>query len=199
VVHHPTYARRVDSGREDPAVEAERAPRVPVHDPLPSALTADPRGGLAGTASSIGNRGFSTVVARMRAGEGISAGGLVHPDVEQAIALAHGGGRPLERSLSQRLENSGGGALDDVRVHVGPQAEQLARAVEARAFTVGSDIFFGAGEYRPGTADGDQLIAHEVAHVAQQRGAPAGGPLTVTEPGDAFEREAEAFARGSAG
>jgi Domain of unknown function (DUF4157) len=189
----------VDSGRENPAFEADRAARGPAHEPLPPVPAADVRGDLAATASSLGNRGFSTVVARMRAGEGITAGGLVHPDVEQAIALAHGGGRPLERSLSERLETAGGGALDDVRVHVGPQAELLARAVEARAFTVGSDIFFGAGEYRPGTADGDQLIAHEVAHVAQQRGAPGSGPLTVTEPGDALEREAEAFARGSAG
>jgi Domain of unknown function (DUF4157) len=189
----------VDPGREDPAVEVERAPRGPVHEPLPPAPIADARGSLEGAASSLGNRGFGAVVARMRAGEGITAGGLVHPDVEQAIALAHGGGRPLDSSLSRRLESAGGGGLDDVRVHVGQQAEQLARAVEARAFTVGSDIFFGAGEYRPGTADGDQLIAHEVAHVAQQRGAPTGGPLTVTEPGDAFEREAEAFARGSTG
>jgi Domain of unknown function (DUF4157) len=123
----------------------------------------------------------------------------VHPDVEQAIALAHGGGRPLEHSLSRRLESAAGDTLDDVRVHVGPQADVLARAVEARAFTVGSDIFFGAGEYRPGTPDGDQLIAHEVAHVAQQRGAPAVGPLTVSQPGDTLEREAEAFARDRAG
>ena len=189
----------MDPGREDPAFEVERAPRAPVHEPLPFGPIADARGSLEGTASSVGNRGFGGVVARMRAGEGLTAGGLVHPDVEQAIALAQGGGRPLDRSLSRRLESAGGGALDDVRAHVGPQAEQLARAVEARAFTVGSDIFFGSGEYRPGTADGDQLIAHEVAHVAQQRGAPATGPLAVTEPGDAFEREAETFARGSTG
>ena len=198
-INRAPYARQVDPGREDAAVEVERAPRGPVHEPLPPAAVADARGGLAGMASNLGNHGFSAVVARMRDGEGITAGGLVHPDVEQAIALAHGGGRPLERSLSQRLEGAAGSTLDDVRVHVGPQAELLSRAVEARAFTVGSDIFFGAGEYRPGTADGDRLIAHEVAHVAQQRGAPAGGPLTVSEPGDALEREAEAFARDSAG
>ena len=189
----------MDPGREDPAFEVERATRAPVHAPLPPGPIADPRGSLERTAGSVGNRGFGTVVARMRDGEGITAGGLVHPDVEQAIALAHGGGRPLDRSLSRRLESAGGGGLDDVRVHVGQQAEQLARAVQARAFTVGNDIFFGAGEYRPGTADGDQLIAHEVAHVAQQRGAPAGGPLTVSVPGDALEREAEAFARGRTG
>ena len=71
----------------------------------------------------------------------------------------------------------------------------MARAVSARAFTVGSDIYFARGEYQPGTADGNQLIAHEVAHTIQQRGAPADGPLTVSQPGDALERDAEAAAR----
>ncbi|MDQ4048465.1 MAG: DUF4157 domain-containing protein, partial [Actinomycetota bacterium] len=63
------------------------------------------------------------------------------------------------------------------------------------AFTVGSDVFFAAGEYRPGTPAGDELIAHELTHVVQQRGAPLSGPLTVSQPGDALEREAEALAR----
>jgi uncharacterized protein DUF4157 len=185
----------VDPGREDPAVDFERAPRAPVHEPLPPAPVADERGGVAAMAGALGNRGFSSLVARMRAGEGITAGGLVHPDVEQAIALAHGGGRPLEHAMMRRMERDTGGGLDDVRVHVGPQAELLARAVDARAFTVGSDIFFGPGEYRPGTPAGEELIAHEVAHVAQQRGAPMAGPLTVSQPGDPLEREAEAFSR----
>ena len=57
------------------------------------------------------------------------------------------------------------------------------------------DIFFASGEYRPDTPDGEALIAHEVAHVVQQRGAPDSGPLTVSQPGDALEREAEARAR----
>ena len=47
------------------------------------------------------------------------------------------------------------------------------------------------GEYSPGSADGDKLIAHELAHVVQQRGASASGPLTVSQPGDAMEREAD--------
>ena len=86
-----------------------------------------------------------------------------------------------------------------MRVHTDDHAGALARAVSARAFTVGSDIFFAPGQYNPGTSSGNELIAHEVAHVAQQRGAPAGGPLTVSQPGDAMEREAEAVARDVAG
>jgi hypothetical protein len=84
-----------------------------------------------------------------------------------------------------------GDSLGDVRVHDGPAADALARSVQARAFTTGRDVFFARGEYRPGTAGGDRLLAHELTHVVQQRGAPVTGPLTVTEPGDRFEREAD--------
>jgi hypothetical protein len=85
--------------------------------------------------------------------------------------------------------------MDDVRVHTDENAAALTRAVAARAFTVGSDIFFSSGEYQPQTPAGAELIAHEAAHVVQQRGAPVSGPLTVSQPGDAMEREAEAAAR----
>jgi hypothetical protein len=70
----------------------------------------------------------------------------------------------------------------------------LADSVAARAFTVGADVFFAAGEYRPGSCSGDALIAHEAVHVVQQRGASAVGDLRVSDPGDRLEQEADAFA-----
>lgn len=148
--------------------------------------------------SAIGNRGVGQLVARMSDGEGILPSGLVHPDVQSAIAASRGGGQPLPTQVAGRLEPALGESLGDVRVHTGEGAAALARAVSARAFTVGNDIFFGSGEYRPGSAGGNELIAHEVAHTIQQRGAPDSGPLTVSHPGDALEREAEAVARGVA-
>jgi hypothetical protein len=135
----------------------------------------------------------------MHDGEGILPSGLVHPDVEAAIATSRGGGRRLDSGIASQLEGAFGESMQDVRVHTGPQAAALTRAVSARAFTVGSDIFFSAGEYNPGSSTGAELIAHEAAHVVQQRGAPLGGPLTVSQPGDAMEREAEALARDVAG
>jgi hypothetical protein len=123
----------------------------------------------------------------------------VHPDVEAAIAASSGGGARLGSSVSRQLESSYGEPLGDVRVHTDERAAALARAVSARAFTVGRDIFFAAGEYDPGSRQGGELLAHETAHVVQQRGAPASGPLTVSQPGDASEREAEALARDLAG
>lgn len=189
---------RVDTVESEQAhVDYERTRPAPQREVEAPEHYHEVRPPLERLASSIGNRNFSRIVARMGEGEGITAGGLVHPDVEAAIAAASGGGSPLHAGVSERLAGSMGEA-GDARVHVGDQASALARAVSARAFTVGPDIFFGAGEYRPGTSDGDALIKHEVAHVFQQRGAPKTGRLSVSQPGDALEREAEAVARGVA-
>ncbi|HWF72797.1 MAG TPA: DUF4157 domain-containing protein [Solirubrobacteraceae bacterium] len=133
-----------------------------------------------------------------RDGSGLLAGGRVHPAVEAQIGRLRGGGAGLHPGARARIEPLVGDTLADVRVHDGPAADGLARSVQARAFTTGRDLFFARGEYRPGTATGDQLLAHELTHVVQQRGAPVSGPLTVTDPGDRFEREADRTA-GSAG
>ena len=58
-----------------------------------------------------------------------------------------------------------------VRVHTDGHAAESARAANAKAFTVGSDVVFGEGRYAPETHDGSRLLAHELAHTVQQRGA----------------------------
>jgi hypothetical protein len=115
--------------------------------------------------------------------------------VEAAIGAAQGGGRALDQSVSAQVGSALGDSLSDVRIHADERSAALARSVSARAFTVGSDIFFGPGEYRPATPDGRELLSHELVHVVQQRGASSGGALTVSQPGDALEREAEDVAR----
>ncbi len=85
-----------------------------------------------------------------------------------------------------------------VRIHADATAEQSARSVNALAYTVGQDIVFAAGQYRPHTTAGRELLAHELVHTIQQSGTPAGnvpGTLSVGDPGDAAEREAESTAR----
>jgi hypothetical protein len=156
---------------------------------------ARPANSLERLASTTGNRGFSRTIARMRDGDGILPGGVVHPDVEAAIAAASGAGHAAEPAVSARVGAAVGDSLSDVRIHADAAAAALARSVSARAFTVGSDIFFAPGEYQPATPGGRELLAHELVHVVQQRGAPASGPLTVSQPGDALEREAEDVAR----
>ncbi|HUO72210.1 MAG TPA: DUF4157 domain-containing protein [Solirubrobacteraceae bacterium] len=161
-------------------------------DPLRAHSRASP---LERAVAGLGNRAFTHVISRMQDGNGILAGGLVHPHIQTAIAASRGSGNPLTPAVSRHLESSYGEPLRDVRVHTGDHAAALARAVSARAFTVGSDIFFGRGEYDPASRAGTELIAHEVAHVVQQRGAAAAGQLRVSQPGDPSEREAEAVAR----
>jgi outer membrane protein OmpA-like peptidoglycan-associated protein len=83
-----------------------------------------------------------------------------------------------------------------VRIHDDQVAADSARALSARAYTVGRDIVFGAGEYAPGTAAGRHLLAHELAHVVQQRRAPRPIKLfAMSEPGDRSEWEAERAAQ----
>ena len=189
----------MDSVETDSHAGLDSARSAPQRQPEAPEAFHEERPSLERLASGIGNRGMGQVIARMREGGGILSGGLVHPDVQAAIAATQGAGKPLERSVASTLSSSMGSSLDDVRIHTDDGAAALARAVSARAFTVGSDIYFGRGEYQPGTSGGNELIAHEVAHTIQQRGAPMDGPLTVSQPGDALERDAEAAARDALG
>jgi hypothetical protein len=86
-----------------------------------------------------------------------------------------GGGTPLNPTDADRFGSQLGTDLSAVRVHTGPAADNIARSVQATAFTHGSDIYFSQGTYAPGTSSGDHLLAHELAHVAQgSSGASAG-------------------------
>ena len=143
-------------------------------------------------ASNTGNAAFARFA---EPGSGILPGGRVHADVESAIAAARGHGRALDGPVRERVGEALDDPLTDVRVHADERADTLARSVSARAFTTGADIFFAQGEYRPRTASGDALLAHELTHVVQQRGTPTTGPLTVTDSGGALEVEAETMAR----
>lgn len=139
-------------------------------------------------ASSVGNQAFSALA---RDGAGILPDGRAHPDVEATIAQTRGSGHSLDPGVSSRFSGPLGDNLSDVRVHTDSTADGLARSVSARAFTTGSDLYFAKGQYQPGSSGGDRLLAHELTHVVQQRGAPTSGPLTVTQPGDSMETEAD--------
>lgn len=89
-----------------------------------------------------------------------------------------------------------------VRVHADPQAAASTRAIGARAYTVGQHIAFGAGQYAPHTLAGQRLLAHELAHVAQQQNVDSESlashtTLPVSQPGDAAEVEADRIASGA--
>lgn len=77
-------------------------------------------------------------------------------------------GRALDADSRSFFEPRLGTDLSQVRIHTDDRAQSAARGLGARAFTVGRDVAFGAGEYRPGTPDGRRLLAHELVHVLQQ-------------------------------
>lgn len=123
----------------------------------------------------------------------------------RAIAqLVTGSGEALEPGVRAEMQAQLGASFGDVRVHRGPAAEAAAASLDARAFTVGRDVVFGAGAYDPASEQGRQTLAHELTHVTQQRGGQADATpqpegLAVSRPGDRFEREAEAAAAGVGG
>ncbi len=116
-------------------------------------------------------------------------------DSEGQHFASQGAGQALNAETRAVLEPRFGHNFGDVRVYADGQADQLARDFEARALTVGQDVFFAHGEYAPDSASGMGLLAHELTHTIQQRGAKSNGkPLEVSQRGDAGEREADAAA-----
>lgn len=122
-----------------------------------------------------------------------SSGGTVPSIVHDVL---RGGGQPMPAGVRAMMEPRFGADFSDVRLHTDGRAAQSSRAVQAQAYTAGPHIVFDAGRYQPETPAGQHLIAHELTHVVQQRGAGDGGalPQTIGDPADASEREADATA-----
>jgi hypothetical protein len=98
--------------------------------------------------------------------------GVADTAVARAVSA---GGAPLPAETRDDLGSRLGRDFSSVRVHADAPAADSARALGARAYTWGDHVVFGAGEYAPGTREGRRLLAHELAHVAQQdAGAPQG-------------------------
>ena len=109
------------------------------------------------------------------------------------------GGSPLAEPVRTDMEARFGADFSDVRVHTGDDAHTSAKAVQAHAYTAGSNIVFQRGVYDPDSAGGRTTLAHELTHVVQQRSGPVDGTPTaqgyqVSDPSDRFEREASANA-----
>jgi hypothetical protein len=90
------------------------------------------------------------------------------PAVSNDFVQGMGSGVPMDGATREFFESRFGHDFSNVRVHSDPQAAESARAVNALAYTVGSNVVFGAGQYRPETTTGKSLLAHELAHTVQQ-------------------------------
>ncbi len=112
---------------------------------------------------------------------GGTAGFAAGSDVEEDIRASRGRGSALPAATQTFMEPRFGADFSQVRVHTDAQANQLNRQLSARAFTTGHDIYFRQGAYAPGSASGQELLAHELTHVVQQGGA---GQRIQREDGD---------------
>lgn len=92
----------------------------------------------------------------------------VAPGLHAAFGTGGGGGLGLPASVRDFFETRFGHDFAQVRVHADNRAAEMARGFNARAFTIGNDIYFGSGEYALGTLTGDKLLAHELTHTIQQ-------------------------------
>lgn len=95
-------------------------------------------------------------------------GGAVDGEVESMIRSARGSGASLPGPARSSMEEAFGADFSSVRLHAGPGAARLNRALSAEAFTVGSDIFLGDGMPDVASAAGRSLLAHELTHTIQQ-------------------------------
>ncbi|TQK44152.1 uncharacterized protein DUF4157 [Streptomyces sp. SLBN-118] len=179
------HVERADPGRVYRAAGAGRLRAVGVS-------------GLLSLQRTIGNAAVTHLLQRARAVEAEA----VHEELPRSPVLdvvGKGGGRPMDGALRVEMEARLGDSFGDVRIHTDSKAKASAKAVQAKAYTVGNEIVFGDGVYNPGSAAGKHTVAHELTHVQQQRSGPVAGTSTgdgvaISDPVDSFEQAAEANA-----
>ncbi len=115
------------------------------------------------------------------------AGNGAVTELLQGGAAPADAGRPLDAATRVEMEQRFSHDFSQVRVHTDTPAASAAAGVNAKAYTIGSDLVFGEGHYAPETHAGQRLLAHELAHVVQQS---RGGAAPSLDPGSALEHAA---------
>ncbi len=115
--------------------------------------------------AAVAGRAMATRVARAVHDPASADGGPVGGDIEASLRASHG--TPLKPAVRRQMERGFGEDFADVRVH---RDSPIAPRLGAVAFTLQRDVHVAPGSYRPSTPDGQHLLAHELAHVVQQRG-----------------------------
>lgn len=96
----------------------------------------------------------------------------IKPETEAKIMSQKGGGQPLSDSTRAFFEPRFGNDFSNVRVHTDHKADESSKSINAQAYTSGNEIVFSQGQYSPNTKSGKSLLAHELTHIVQQKGAP---------------------------
>ena len=157
-------------------------------------------GALSAAAGAVGSAFSSIGKALFKRKEGHEATSGGASNDAGAIQQRLTGGQALDSESKSRMGAAFGHDFSGVRVHTDADAAGLSDSLSARAFTIGSDIAFGPGEYQPGTLIGDALIAHELAHVVQQQGGGNGSSSPQSKGDsahDSLEDDADVAAVGA--
>lgn len=100
--------------------------------------------------------------------EGNSSSGVrVSTAMENQLSHMQGGGQTMPHGLLSMMESGFGRDFSQVRLHTDSQAAEMSSSINAKAFTLGNDIYFNKGQFSPNTSEGQRLVAHELTHVAQ--------------------------------
>ncbi|MCX2574532.1 eCIS core domain-containing protein [Pedobacter sandarakinus] len=107
-------------------------------------------------------------MVRAKGGPAFVAGGNAPSMVQSGIASTKGGGTSLPAHINNDFSGKMGADFSGVRIHDNMHAAKMTAHINARAFTVGNNIYFNSGEYNPHSQSGRFLLAHELTHTIQQ-------------------------------
>lgn len=156
---------QIDEPGDPFELEADRVAEQVMQMKPPSGRTVPAAWPSAGTHGSHTGPRESALV--QRSAQGVPG---VAPSIPDEFARRLGPGTPLPPATRAFFEPRFGRDFGNVRVHAGREAAKTAGTINAKAFTAGRSIAFGAGQYDPDSQTGRHLLAHELVHVVQQNG-----------------------------
>ncbi len=185
------YLSRSKTSERKQQKDTEEITSESLHRPIPT----DPTHGILALQRTAGNQAVTHLLQRAQHDSSPGTPTSEAPSIVNDVLRAPG--QPLDAGTRAFMEPRFGSDFSQVRIHTDAQAAESARAVNAQAYTVGSDVVFGAGQYAPEASEGKRLMAHELTHVVQQQGTPAvlQSKLRIDSPSDSAEVAADAAAR----
>ena len=171
-----SYRKKNQSGinpdfRNHPQKQSGSAKSFPSHTLVhPKLELTEPGDSDEMEADAAANEVMSGKVCRKISGGGVGGGMAVSSQMESQLNHLQGGGQSMPAGLRDMMERGFDRDFSQVRLHTDSEAAGLSTSINAKAFTHGNDIYFNRGQFSPETSEGQRLVAHELAHVAQGGG-----------------------------
>jgi hypothetical protein len=117
---------------------------------------------------SVQRRPISSTITPLVQAKG-ETGTAINSNLNNRIVASQGGGSSMDGGTQSFMQNRFAADFNNVKIHTGGEAVQMSKELNAKAFTVGNDIYFNQGEYQPHSDSGKHLLAHELTHTIQQQ------------------------------